>query len=89
MVYSRLFTVPILMATHYWDFVTGNISGGVVLYTSTGKQFIPGVNEIDRSLISAKIFPNPANDRVRIQIEGVYNGLQVRIQITDILGSTN
>ncbi len=51
------------------DFILGNQSGGVSLYTSEDSIYIPGVEEIESTeQVRRKIYPNPAKNEVTIDI---------------------
>ncbi|HAW52567.1 MAG TPA: hypothetical protein DCX54_09620 [Flavobacteriales bacterium] len=52
------------------DFVLGNRSGGVTLFTSEDSIYIPGISEQKFTNLSSKLYPNPAGDEITIVIDG-------------------
>ncbi|MEQ9064955.1 MAG: T9SS type A sorting domain-containing protein [Vicingaceae bacterium] len=52
------------------DFVLGNQSGGVSLFTSEDSIYIPGISDLNSRTIKLKLYPNPAADRINVVVEG-------------------
>jgi hypothetical protein len=52
------------------DFVTGNQSGGVVIYTSEDSIYIPDlIKPVKEKYIDRSIYPNPANTFITLKIK--------------------
>ena len=50
------------------DFVVGNYSGGIALYTSEDSFYIPGIEDLGIGEITWNMFPNPAQNELTIDI---------------------
>lgn len=69
----------------YLDMVVGNQSGGVAFFE--GKQPIISVDEIDDIFSSINIYPNPTQQQINIDLNGIdLTGAQ--IEVFDMLGKS-
>ena len=67
------------------DFVLGNQSGGISLYTSQDSIYIPGVQQRTTAELHTRIYPNPANDKITAVVEGGMEDIY-RFEIYNTLG---
>ena len=51
------------------DFITGNQSGGVSIYTSEDSIYIPGFIKYKARQVETEIFPNPARNEITLRIK--------------------
>ena len=68
------------------DFVLGNQSGGVALFTSEDSIYIPGISEFTKGEITLELYPNPANKSIRIEINCGCNDV-FDYKVYDLLGN--
>ena len=71
----------------YKDVVVGNFSGGLTFYRGAAPHVFNSVADYDRiSKMSFTIYPNPANDKLFLDIDGDHS-TQLRFEIYDIVGN--
>ena len=69
------------------DLLTGNYSGGVVLYTGDPNViYIPGITEGEGN-INVLIYPNPANDFVEINIDNQGANRMYTLHLQNVVGT--
>ena len=69
------------------DFVIGNQSGGVTLYTSEDSIYIPGVTEYNGQDINWNLYPNPTSGTLTFNLECKCTD-KLEYTIIDVLGNT-
>lgn len=68
-----------------WEIITGNISGGLIIFSQDPPPFQPSIiNNNFTDKLKVDIYPNPANTAVFIHLDGIKNNIS--LQILNTLG---
>lgn len=63
-----------------WEIITGNISGGITIYSQDPPPFQPTpINNYEVNNLSFEIYPNPANSVISVQLETFKNNIELVI----------
>ena len=62
------------------ELLTGNINGGLIIYSLDPPPFIPtGIRNPFSEKLDFDLYPNPANNQLYIDINGIENNIQVQV----------
>ncbi len=62
------------------ELLTGNINGGLIIYSLDSPPFIPtGIRNPFSEKLDFDLYPNPANNQLYIDINGIENNIQVQV----------
>lgn len=69
----------------YFDMIAGNFSGGLNYFSGAASPPVIGMNDKPEVSHDVNLFPNPANDRLYLDLTVYYRNIQVRISIFNLM----
>jgi hypothetical protein len=71
----------------FFELVVGNYSGGVNYYPGIQQPQVASVNPVAKGSLQFKLYPNPAADRLMIEMDGIGGMEVIRISVFDLFGN--
>ena len=71
----------------FFELIVGNYSGGVNYYPGIQQPQVASVNPVSKESLQFKLFPNPAADRLIIEMDGMEGGEIIRVSVFDLFGN--